>query len=33
MGVGTVASGRRRSQALEMPFFGQKPPFQGSTQL
>ena len=25
-GVPTVASGRRRLQALEMPFFGQKPP-------
>ena len=33
MGVPTVASGRRRSQALEMPFFGQKPPFEGSTHL
>ena len=32
-GVPTVAGGRRRSQALEMPFFGQKPPFEGSTQL
>ena len=27
-----VAGGRRRSQALEMPFFGQKPPFEGSMQ-
>ena len=33
LGVPTVASGRRRSQALEMPFFGQKPPFEGSTHL
>ena len=32
-GVPTVASGRRRSQALEMPFFGQKPPFEGSMQF
>ena len=28
-GVPTVASGRRQSQALEMPFFGQNPPFCG----
>ena len=25
MGVPTIAGGRRQSQALEMPFFGQKP--------
>ena len=28
-----VASGRKRLQGLEMPFFGQNPPFEGSMQV